>query len=73
VDSIPQPFRCPYPIAEKLTQLGYSCHTKYWQNGQTCWVFQRDPWEPQVTVQAGEFNNRFAEYCETGNTDDWTF
>jgi hypothetical protein len=61
--------KCPDKMAPVLKKMGYCCIEIYWQHGQACYVFERDPWEAQVVLRVGQYNGRFAEYCETGNTE----
>jgi hypothetical protein len=60
---------CPDKMAPVLEKMGYCCIEMYWQHAQTCYVFERDPWESQIVLRVGEFNNKFSDYCETGNTE----
>lgn len=67
---------CTDPMADILINLGYWCSETYRQHGQICYVFELCPFSTdssdraQVVIRAGKFNNKFAEYCETGNTED---
>lgn len=60
---------CRDRIARLLEGQGYECLEYYVSRGQQCWVYQRDPWEAQVIIAVGDRNDKFADYCQTGNTE----
>lgn len=58
---------CNDKFAEVLRQMDYQCYEKYYQHGQWCYVFQRDPWEAQIVIRTGKFNDKFEQYCQVGD------
>ena len=62
--------KCPDRMAPVLEKMGYCCIEIYWQHAQTCYVFERDPWESQIVVRVGQFSDTYIDYCQTGNIED---
>ena len=61
--------KCPDPIAQVLEKLGYFCNSIEYRNDQSCYLFERDPWEAQISVRVGTHNQGFNDYCRDGNIE----
>ena len=58
---------CP-KIVEALEVGNFTCEEIRYQGGQRQYVFKRDPWDGfEVIIAVGDFNDKFNEYCETGD------
>lgn len=60
---------CPDPIAQVLEAMGYCCNTIECRNGQSCYLFERDPWEAQISVRLGTHNQGYSDYCQAGDCE----
>jgi len=61
--------QCPDPFSILLKKEGYICYEKYYHQGQWCYVFQRDPWDNEIVIRIGLSNQKFNEYCASGNVE----
>lgn len=60
--------QCNHPIAQDLYKKGYECHEIYYEHGQKCYKFTRDPWEKlDIVIRLGEYSTKFVDYCADGN------
>lgn len=60
---------CRDRLASYLETEGYQAIEYYVSRGQKCWVYQRDLWEAEVIVAVGQRNDRYEEYCLSGNVE----
>jgi hypothetical protein len=71
-DDLPYPgevMPCNDKFAPVLRAMGYECYEIYFKHGQKCYVFQRDPWEAEIVIRTGQYSDRYADYCQTGNIE----
>ena len=61
--------KCPDPFAQVLEKLGYFCNWIEYRNGQSCYLFERDPWESEIVIRVGTHNQGFSDYCQSGNIE----
>jgi hypothetical protein len=64
-----EPMPCNDKFAPVLRAMGYECYQHYFQHNQKCYVFQRDPWEAEIVIRSGQFDDGWHDYCASGNTE----